>query len=559
MAVRTRITILLILLLAAFAAALYFSARRQSSAARETIDQLRANRNDYEQRQKSAAELARLGEEAVPTLAAALKGKDTELDQKYDLWRAKLPAEVQKHLPARPSKDELRRAIAGTVYAIGPNAARPLVGALEYAIDPNGELENTEVLRALYWSIPESAKAVEILSNYLAQPKPGLPLFGMRDADEIWPTVPHLARLLGPWLALTDSAREAAEALALMGTNGHFAIPELIELADKGYVGGPENAKLHMAYTEDLTAKVLPNNQAAALGALGKMGLATEEVLEVLERHVTNASPLLRAFAANALGELGPKAASAVPKLVAHLDVSNREVLRYQIEALGKIGPAAKESVTALLRYADLHEASKIPMGEPLGRTVRWGWEPPDVAVAAAVSVGQIHPPAAKAVLPQIAAACSALLTSNSVVLLRPMREELLPLLEAELTESGGLLLAFNTLVLNPQNKVAAATLRAGTSTTNKPIHRSIAARWIFHTLRETNLALATFRETLPGVTNVNSQSHVTIFRELGEAGRPLAPLVKPLLKHEDRILRMLAGKTLRSIAPDEMPPIIED
>jgi hypothetical protein len=35
--------------------------------------------------------------------------------------------------------------------------------------------------------------------------------------------------------------------------------------------------------------------------------------------------------------------------------------------------------------------------------------------------------------------------------------------------------------------------------------------------------------------------------------------LIKPFLTHENRIMRMLAGKTLRSIAPEEMPPINEN
>lgn len=559
MAVRTRIIILVALLLLAFSAALYFSAHRQNTAARESLDELRANRYDHDQIQRSSAELAKLGDEAIPSLAAALKGKDTPLDHKYDLWRARLPAEIQQHLPSRPSKDELRRAIGQSIYAIGPAASRALVGALEFALEPGRGLENMEVLRALYWSIPESPKAISILSNYLAHPLPGLPLFGMKDADEIWPTIPHLAPLLGPWLKLPDTAREAAEALSLMGTNAHYAIPLLIELADKGYVGGPENSKLHMGYTEDLTAKVLPNNQVAAILALGKLRQASPEVLEALKAHLTNTTPIIRACAAAALSELGPAAAPAVPHLLKHLDQSHREVLRYQLEALGKIGPAAREAIPALLRFTDKNTATTIPTGEPFGRIVRWGWEPPDIIGAAAVSIGQIHPPAAKPVLNLISLACSSLLTSNAIVLLRPLRDDLVPLLEANMQSSHAGLLAFNTLVLDPGNEVAAAELFSLITPTNTANHRSIGARYIFHTLRDTNLALATFRETLPAATNLDSQTHVTLLRELGPAARPLAPLVKPLLAHENRIMRMLAGKTLRSIAPEEMPPINEN
>jgi hypothetical protein len=196
MAVRARITILLGLLLLAFAAALYFLPKRVSSPVANSLDQLRTNQWNREEKESAATALARLGDAAIPYLASALKDKDTDFNKKYDLWRAKLPLEIQKQLPARPSKDDLRRAIATSIYDIGPAACRAVVGGIEHGLDPSRGFENTLVLRALYWSIPESPKAVQILSNYLAHPGPGLPLFGMKDAAEIWPTVPNLAPLL---------------------------------------------------------------------------------------------------------------------------------------------------------------------------------------------------------------------------------------------------------------------------------------------------------------------------------------------------------------------------
>jgi HEAT repeat protein len=560
MAVRTRIIILVVLLLLAFSAAVYYSSQRESAAAKQTAEELRHRRYDHEQVQKSSAELAKLGDEAIPTLAAALKGKDTTLDHKYDLWRAKLPAEVQKHLPARPSKDELRRAIGQAIYSIGPNAARPLVGALEFAIEPSGGLENMEVLRALYWSIPESPKAISILSNYLAHPLPGLPLFGMKDAEEIWPTVPHLAPLLGPWLKLTDTAREAAEALSLMGTNAHYAIPLLIELANKGYIGGPENAKLHMGYTEDLSAKMLPHNRAVAIIALGALHHPTTEVLESLRKNYSDPTPIVRACAANALGELGPAAAPLVPHLIAQLDKTHREVLRYQVEALGKIGPSASEAIPVLQPFTNRDTAGAIPSGEPFGRIVRWSFEPLDLPLAAAVSIAQIQPAAAKPLLELISFTFGTIIPSNTVVQLRPLRDDLIPLLESQLKDSSsGPLLPFNTLVLDPQNKAAAEILRAGMAPTNDFERRSVAARWYFHTVGDTNAVLEVFRQIIPSVTTLEQQTPINLLCEIGPAARSLAPLVKPLLSHEDRILRMLAGKTLRNIAPEEMPVINEN
>src|SRR5262249_2540091 len=162
---------------------------------------------------------------------------DSSWELQYDRWRGKLSPQLQAQLPARPSRAELRRAVAQSIYAIGPTASRALVGAIEYGLDPSEGLGNMELLRALYWSIPESQKPVQILSNWLAHPAPGLPLFGMMDARDIWPTVPHLASLLSNWMKLADTAGQAAEALSYMGTNALLSVPSLIEVADKGFAG----------------------------------------------------------------------------------------------------------------------------------------------------------------------------------------------------------------------------------------------------------------------------------------------------------------------------------
>src|SRR5688572_30327287 len=214
MTIRTRTLVATTLIILLIAGGLWWlSSRRGPGPSKTTMDQLRQSgfRFDYDKKQKAAAELAKMGDDAIPSLAAALKAKDNALDAQYDKWRRKLPPDLRKLFPDRPSKDELRRAVASSINAIGPGASRALVGVIEHALEPNQGLENMELLRALYWSIPESPKAVQILSNWLAHPKPGLPLFGMNDAAEIWPTVPHLAPLLGEWLKLADTAGEAAE------------------------------------------------------------------------------------------------------------------------------------------------------------------------------------------------------------------------------------------------------------------------------------------------------------------------------------------------------------
>src|SRR5690606_7180445 len=132
---------------------------------------------------------------------------------------------------------------------MGPAASRALVGAIGVALEIEGEdpdiRTSMELLRALYWSIPDSPKAVQILSNWLAHPAPALELCGSSLTHDLWPMVPWLASLLPGWWRLVDTVREAAGALDLMGPNAVFAIPPLIEVARDGAAGGVSNAVLH--------------------------------------------------------------------------------------------------------------------------------------------------------------------------------------------------------------------------------------------------------------------------------------------------------------------------
>jgi HEAT repeat protein len=557
MAGRGRITVLLIFLVAAFAMAIWFSPRRAPTPVANSLAEIRTHRWNNDEQEKAAAALARLGDEAIPSIAAALQEKDSAFAQKYDVWRARVPADIRHHFPERPSKDDLRRAIATSIYDIGPAASRALVGAIEYAIEPSMGLMNMEVLRTLYWSIPESPKAVQILSNYVAHPAPELPLFGMKDSDEIWPHVPHLAPLLAKWLIYADTAREAAEGLSHMGTNAHFAIPQIIELAGNGYVGPPSNATLHVSYTPNLETNVLNHNKSGALKALGRLGVASPEVLAIVTKQLTNEAPFLRVAAANAFGDLGPNAAPLLPTLLTNLDQSHRMVLRYQLEAVGKMGSAAKSALPTLLRFADESIATHVPDGEPFGFGIRWGWEPLDLPFVAAVAIAKIDLTAAKPVAAQIAGAFNSGIKTNEIVTVRPLLAEIRPHLESARTNPR--LFDYHTLVLDPTNEAAKKSLLALMQPENHINIRSVAALWYFNVFRDTNLALQVFRETLPQVRDLQTQTPVTLAGQLGPAGRPLAPFLKPILTNEHRIMRNLAGKALRAIAPDEMPRIVEE
>ena len=149
-------------------------------------------------------ELVRLGPVAYPELARLLRAHDTGLDRLYDEARVKLPASLRRLLPIRQWKGQLSEPAQVAVGVLGPAAARALVGAIHDSLERGGDITRMELLRSLYWSIPDSPKAVATLREWLSKPEPRRFLFGMKDADEIWPQVPQFAPLLARWLQLPD-------------------------------------------------------------------------------------------------------------------------------------------------------------------------------------------------------------------------------------------------------------------------------------------------------------------------------------------------------------------
>jgi hypothetical protein len=184
--------------------------------------------------------------------------------------------------------------------------------------------------------------------------------------------------------------------------------------------------------------------------------------------------------------------------------------------------------------------------------------------IGAAVSLAQIDPEAARQRIDWLWLALGLRVPTNTVIQLRPLKNELVPKVERELETGGGLeprqsvFLLYNLLFLDPANRLARERLERNMRETKDPVGKAVAAKWLFEATGEREKIIPVFREALKTVTDVQSQSPVTIVADLGPAGRELAPQIRPLLEHQDAILRMLAGKALRSIAPDQMPPINE-
>jgi hypothetical protein len=487
------------------------------------------HKDDPSKIQTAVSELATLGAATYPQIALAFRDKDTLFDRAYNLANRKLPEPLIAYFPPRPSRAELRRAVASTLYDLGPAASRALLKEVELGLARLNDYEGMMLLRSLCWSIPDSPRAVKILSNYLAHPKPGKLLFGLTHEREVWPHVSHLAPLLVPWLHYLDTTSEAAQALGLMGTNAAFAVPLLI-------------------------------------------GLATPEVLNVFKQAFTDPSDKIRNEAALAFGALGAKALPAVDFFLSNIDRKNSSVLHHQLRALSEIGTNAIAAVPLLLELSDNHAFSilgnlnRIPTASPTGLHRTWLWrnEPQPGMMAAALALTQVDIDVVKDRIDVLVLALRANVPTAVLRSLRRFKNEIIPQLEPALHVGEPLgtlrppfgplgmpilriVLAQNILTLDADNRPA-RTLFEAAMTDPDPTMRALAANRFYLATGDTNKALPIIAEALNHVKNGDDQALITIIDDFGPAAKSLIPQLESLLTHPDQFIRYTAGKTLHSV-----------
>jgi hypothetical protein len=336
---------LILILLSVVAVCIFYRANRDLAGARYQVRQLQTTR--ALEQLGVVSNIVKQGPAGYSALAQGLRAEDTVFDKQYDKWRSMLPGKLGDQLPVRPSKMELRRSIARIATFLGPVGARALVPAVEFAVEDSDSITSMELIRTLSWSIPESPRAIRILSNYVAKPSGDKLLLGSIRSSEVWRAVPQLARLMRPWLKLSDQAGEAAEALGAMGKVSAFAVEDVVQVAEFGVAGNPPRFSTRMSYPEGDDQRA--RNRCQAVRALGLIGATSENVFRALEKGVADEDQYIRCHTSDALGFLGAKALPALPFLLDHLDLSNRLVLRYQVEAIGKMGPGATAAVPILI------------------------------------------------------------------------------------------------------------------------------------------------------------------------------------------------------------------
>jgi HEAT repeat protein len=486
-----------------------------------------------------------------------------------------LPRQIQKFVPERQSKLELKHRTKAVIYELGPAASRSMVGAIQDCLhrDDSDPLGNEELLLALFWAIPESPKAVEALRNWLIKPGSNRLPLTTRGADTVWSRVPQLAPSLARLLKADNQAIEAAAGLGVMGTNAFFAIPDLIDTYNYGVADSP--AKTNSTFRSALYGSPVDDSRfvaqicsrIAAIEALGNLGSASPEVLAVLRRAFTHPREAVRVAAAHAIGKLGSKALPLLPALLNELDVSNRFVLEYQIEAIGNMGPDAREAIPDLLRWCASNVVESVASPKPQGCRDHQPDDPLPLPGGAGVALLKIAPDEAKGFGKFIAEAlvpgpqtqgpyCSV----DKLRRLQPLADEIVSALEPGLQaspESVRQLTALQILCLESDHTAARNVLLAAMKQ-SEPSLRAQAAVYLWQATGDTNQVLPVLCETLATVKDNSSQAPVDYAAQLGSAAKPLVPQIQALLANGDWSIRQAAGHALRRIDPTALPLINE-
>jgi tetratricopeptide (TPR) repeat protein len=497
------------------------------------------------------------GEAAYRELASILTAQESEFDRQYEKWRGRVPQPLRDQLPPRSSKDEIRRALGRSVVLLGPVGSRAIVPAVEQAVEYSDPITSLSLVRTLEWSIPDSPRSIKILSNYLARAHPDKLLLGMSTGHEIYAHLPQLAPLMQPWLRFSDQAGEAAEALGAMGAAAAFAVPDLVQVSEFGVAGDPPKFQLRFTYPpgEDIQS----HNRGQALIALGRIGLASQAVLDAFAKALPETNRLFRCHTADGLAELGPKALPLLPLLLANLATNDQFVLRFQIEAIGKMGPGAAPAVPTLLKYCDPQVARGIPVEPDPERLIRPNSEPMHLPYAAAFALAQVDLEKARGHGETLARSLSyPRLSPEAIQSLRPLAPDLLPhaktLLEQK--DPSGFFraaIAGNFLLLHPSFAPAKATLEQAMA--GKDRASCYAALRYLQAMGDTNKAMAIFRNALNSDRD-QIMAAASELRTIGPAAKPLAPDLQRLLNHPDFAIRATAGRALLAIAPEALPPV---
>ena len=510
--------------------------------------------------QAELEKLIAIGPKIIPVLSQLIEWRDTSpnhQDKKY--WPA-LPSSVRRQFQNPQERQRMHQNAIEIAYQLGPAVVRPLTsplcGVLDHESDPNC---TTYAMRALYWSIPESAAATDAITNWLSDPT-HQHLFGITDGDTLWPDLPNAAPLLAQYLRNPDLARDAAIGLGIIGTNAMETVPELVEVCDRGVAGPPLQLKYHTVYQQSSGEPFLMNRQAV-LEALGQIGDTSPAVLAAIERNLVDTNESIQSAALRSLAALHQPFVGRLADLLNTFTPRRSISFQKIIEWTGTLGTEGREALPWLRQFDTLAKVQKLPEGIH-DNTGDFVIDPEYFRLSAMVAICRIEPEATRQYLPDLAAQIGRRWEPVEFLLNTNLPKSLVPDIVASLepvlgdtNEVRAAIAGYVILGLEPEHKRALTTLRNATIS-DELYNRIIASKWLWQRTGETSAALSLCVEGLASSESFIGQDAAQVLEAMGQGARPDIPALQSTLWHKDRYVREYAGKALRKIAPEGMPPI---
>jgi HEAT repeat protein len=237
--------------------------------------------------------------------------------------------------------------------------------------------------------------------------------------------------------------------------------------------------------------------------------------------------------------------------------ISFQEVMKWT----GKLGKDGREALPWLQQFESLAKVQNMPEGIH-DNTGDFVIDSNYFRLSAIIAICQIDPEATRRYLPDLIGQIGQrwepvefLMDTNTPVSLVPA---IVAGLEAVLADTNHLrseIAAYVILGLEPEHKRALATLRNATIS-GELYDRIITSGWLWERTGENSPALSLCVEGLASSVSFIGQDAAQVLEKMGPAAQPDFPALQAALWHKDRFVREYAGKALRKIAPEKMPPI---
>jgi RNA polymerase sigma factor (sigma-70 family) len=529
--------------------------QKKNAVQSQVLEIIRTNNWNYLSDDTGLDQIIAIGPKAIPVLSNLLVWREPTTFRPDGKFLAFLPATERRRLQDIRVRRQMHQEAVQIVCELGSVAARPLSSALCGVLDDSNWQVTTYAMRALYWSIPESTNAVAAATNWLADPT-HQHIFGIWDAESLWTNLPQTAPLLAECLRNPYLVVEAAQSLGILGTNALAAVPNLVEVCYQGVAEPPLKLKFKVSYNTPDEPKL--RNRVVAFDALAKIGEASPEVLAAIDRGLVDTNEVVRFAALRSLAALNQPLAGRLTNTLNTFSARRGSTFREIIDWTGTLGVNGREALPWLSQFVVLDNVRKLPEGGR-GNTGDFAEDVEVMRFSAIMAICRIEPEATRQYLPDLIGQIGRqweevdLLTES-----KSLAPDIVSNLEPMLNDTNQLrsaIAAYIVLGLEPKHMHALATLRNCVAH-GELNNRLIASKWLWKRTGETNDVLPLCIEGLAAEQSIMGQDAASILDDLGQESRPDVSALKAALWQKDRYVRERAGKTLREIAPEEMPPI---